>query len=97
MGGASRRRGAKFGVVVGGDELESHLVLVAEGRAGALDVLLLSQVLGAARGRAENLVGSVEERVVHLEGERRDTDMSRGPGNMVEHLTFRSLYCTFSH
>ena len=70
MGGASRRRGAQLGVVVRGDELEHHLVLVAEGGTGGALVFLLGQLLGAARGRAGNLVGSVEERVVHLERER---------------------------
>ena len=58
---------AALGVAVRGGQLQGHLVLVAEGRAGALAALLLRQLLSAAGRRARDLVRPVEEGVVHLE------------------------------
>lgn len=59
--------GLGLGVIFRARQLQGHLVLVAEGLAGPLDVLLLGQLLGATRRRAGDLVRPVEEGVVHLE------------------------------
>lgn len=65
------RWGRTFGVlvrlIIRGDELQSHFILIAERRAWALNVLLLGQLFSAAWRCVRDFICPVEEWVVNLE------------------------------